>query len=140
MKPNDKLKAELVEKWLEKAEEDFGLAEHLLAEKTPYLEAVGFHCQQAAEKYLKAFLVFHQIPFPKTHDLDELLELIANPAQILADSLREIIVLSKYSVEIRYPGDFPELTLAQSKQALKLARKVRDQILPLLKKPPKRFR
>jgi len=52
---------ELVQQWLWKAE----------------LTAVGFYCQQAAEKFLRTFLVEHQIESPKTHVINELLALIA---------------------------------------------------------------
>lgn len=38
--------------------------------------AIAFHCQQAAEKYLKAFLTWHQVAFSKTHDLQELLDIV----------------------------------------------------------------
>ncbi|MCP4664096.1 MAG: HEPN domain-containing protein [bacterium] len=53
MKPPDEVRRDLVCQWLEKAEEDFGVADLLLAENTPYLSAAGFHLQQAAEKSSK---------------------------------------------------------------------------------------
>ena len=57
---------------MRKAEGDLRAAEHLLAlEERDYFTA-AFHAQQAAEKPLKAFLVRHQIPFGKTHDIQEL--------------------------------------------------------------------
>jgi predicted nucleotidyltransferase len=40
--------------------------------KRPTPNALSFHCQQCAEKYLKAFLVSKNVKFPKTHDLLEL--------------------------------------------------------------------
>jgi hypothetical protein len=57
MKPPDAIRRELVAQWLARAEEDLGVARHLLAERLPYYTAIGFHAQQAAEKYVKAFLV-----------------------------------------------------------------------------------
>jgi HEPN domain-containing protein len=59
---------ELVLQWLEKAAADFGAAEQLRAQSGRFREIIAFHCQQAAEKYLKALLVRHQIEFPKTHE------------------------------------------------------------------------
>jgi HEPN domain-containing protein len=63
--------------WLKRANEDFGLARHLLDEESVYLHAIAFHSQQAAGKYLKALLVFHQQEFPKTHDITELLDILS---------------------------------------------------------------
>jgi HEPN domain-containing protein len=133
MKPPEEAKRELVEQWLAKADEDFGLAEHLLSEQSPYLGAVGFHSQQAAEKYLKAFLIHHQIDFPKTHDLVEILDLVARVAPALAQSLQDIRALNPYGVEIRYPGDIPQLNVADARQAVELAGKLREAIRAALK-------
>ena len=59
--------------WIERAEEDFHLAQVALRQrKFPAYHSVCFHAQQSAEKYLKAFLVRHKIPFRKTHDLRDL--------------------------------------------------------------------
>ena len=71
MRTCEEVMCELVQQWTAKAETDFGLAEHLVSEGK-YLDAIGFHAQQAAEKFLKAFLVEHQIEFPKTHNIGEL--------------------------------------------------------------------
>ena len=45
------------------------LAQFLMQENAPFLSAVGFHCQQAAEKYVKAYLIWKQVDFPKTHNI-----------------------------------------------------------------------
>ena len=84
MTPPDRTKQTMVRGWLEKADEDLAVAEYLISSDRPYFGAVGFHTQQAAEKYLKAFLVHHQIEFPKTHDLDKLLDLVAKVAEPMA--------------------------------------------------------
>ena len=65
-----------VRDWVVKAEEDYEAARTLVRKRKPNLSnAVCFHAQQCAEKYLKAFLTCHRIAFPKTHDLLDLLEL-----------------------------------------------------------------
>jgi HEPN domain-containing protein len=94
---------------------------------------LGFHCQQAAEKYLKVFLIHHQVNIPKTHDIVEILDLIAKVAPSLAQSLRELRALNPYGVDIRYPGDIPELTLPEAEHAVELAGKARDAILTALR-------
>ncbi|MFB0515387.1 MAG: HEPN domain-containing protein, partial [Candidatus Neomarinimicrobiota bacterium] len=66
MRPPEEVKREFLQQWLEKAAKDLELAAHLLGENAPYLDAIGFHAQQAAEKYLKALLVHYQIEFSKT--------------------------------------------------------------------------
>src|ERR1039457_2841047 len=58
--------------WFEKAHKDLRCAQIDLAADPPALEDALYHCQQAAEKVLKAFLVWHDQPFPKTHDLGKL--------------------------------------------------------------------
>lgn len=107
---------------LEKAEQDLGVAGFLLGEGTAFFAAIGFHGQQAVEKYLKALLVRFQVEFRKTHDLADLLDLIAEVDEDLAGALSEVTVLNPFGVEARYPGDVPEITLHEAEQAVKLAR------------------
>ena len=76
----------LVREWIEKGEADLEVAGRMAAEAGANVrirEIVGFHCQQAAEKYLKALLTGYQIEFPKTHDIKTLLQLAGDP---VADS------------------------------------------------------
>ena len=103
MRPAEEAQRRLVRQWLARAEEDFGVAQHLLSEGSPYLRAIGFHSQQAVEKFLKAVLVRHQVEFRKTHNLGELLDLIATVDATLAESLREATALNPYGVDVRYP-------------------------------------
>ncbi len=65
-----------VKKWINYAEEDLRLAKHSLTMESgcPF-RLTAYHAQQCAEKYLKAFLVFHQIDFPYTHSITRLLEI-----------------------------------------------------------------
>ena len=57
-------------KWVRKAEQDWEVAHKLAGETPPPRDIVCFHCQQAAEKYLKALLQESGLVVPKTHDLD----------------------------------------------------------------------
>ncbi len=63
----------LVREWLALAQEELSVARTLFAAETKHVGALCFHCQQAAEKFLKALLTDRQIEFTKTHDLDALL-------------------------------------------------------------------
>ena len=57
--------------WLFRANEDILVIENLFeSEPETFASSICFHAQQAVEKFLKAFLVYHEIDFPKSHDLD----------------------------------------------------------------------
>jgi len=133
MKPPEQVKREFLTRWLAKADEDLGVAHHLLTTNAPFLGAVGFHAQQAAEKYLKAFLVWNQADFPKTHDMEALLAVVARCSPTLAQSLRGTTVLTDYGVALRYPGDLPELTPEQANTAVDLADRTRAEVSAALK-------
>lgn len=66
--------------WIEKAEDDLRAASWLMQAPKVTFDAVGFHAQQCAEKYIKAVLHDRTIAFPKTHDLLDLLDLLRSPA------------------------------------------------------------
>lgn len=110
--------------WIGKAEADF-LAAMALARKrkTPLHDHVCFNCQQSAEKYLKARLEQAGIHYPKTHDLEKLLQLIL-PVEPLWAALRPALrSLSGFAVEFRYPG--AEATAKDAAQALKNVKAIR---------------
>ena len=132
MKRPESPKRQLLGKWIQKADGDMAAAEALADEAPIHSNAVAFHCQQAAEKYLKAFLVWHEIDFPKTHDLDQILNLVETVDAALAEGLRDAIVLTPYGVELRYPGDRPDATPARARRAIELATKVRDAVMRAL--------
>jgi HEPN domain-containing protein len=131
-KPPDKVRDTFVRQWLLKAEEDLNAAKSLITYGDSFLSTVCFHSQQGAEKYLKAFLTYHQVEFPKTHDIDGLLDLIAPTNGKLSESLRDVIVLTNYGVDVRYPGDLPVVTSSDARQAIQPAEKVRRLVLELL--------
>jgi HEPN domain-containing protein len=132
MMPPEETVRKVVSEWLRKAENDLRLAEHLLSEGTLFPNAIAFHSQQAVEKLLKAYLSWKQIAFPKTHDLDELLDRIQTVNPGLAESLRDTIVLTPYGVELRYPGESPDATIEEAGEAVELARKAYGEIMTCL--------
>ncbi|MBI5428628.1 MAG: HEPN domain-containing protein [Nitrospinae bacterium] len=118
-------KAKLTRQWIEKAEHDLRNAEHTLTlENDCPFDTACFHAQQCAEKYLKALLVFHEVDFPKTHDLI----LLENLAMAFSPGLKgiQLHVLNRYSMEARYPGDWEPITRAEAEKAIVIAKKVRD--------------
>jgi len=92
---------------------------------------VCFHCQQCAEKYFKALLVYLGIPFPKTHDLRLLLDMIPSRVSLKLSRAR-VVPLNRYIIEGRYPGDWEPITVEEAKQALAAAREVRAAVHALL--------
>lgn len=128
MKRPEEVKLEFTREWVRKAEGDFNAATHLFDGGENYLFQTAFHAQQSAEKYLKAFLVWHQIEFPKTHDIAKLIALAAEVVSDLTEILAEANTLTPFGVDYRYPGDYPELTAGDAEAALVLATLVRDQI------------
>ena len=118
-------KGRLARQWLEKAEGDLASAQHLL--KLPdsecHFDVVCFHAQQCSEKSLKAFLVLHAIPFGRSHDLGELLEMCTMDRQLIRE-LDQIDNLTPYAVEARYPGEWEPFDRAKAKEAVTLANRV----------------
>jgi HEPN domain-containing protein len=128
MKPPEVIKTEFTREWIRKAEIDFKTAGHLFQGGPDFAEGTAFHSQQAGEKYLKAFLVWHQIEFRKTHDIEALLRLAGKVDDKLPEILREAVILTPYGVDYRYPGEYPEVTIADAKRALRLADCVRAEV------------
>ncbi len=91
--------------WISKAEGDYVVAKReMRARGERNYDAVCFHCQQAVEKYLKAYLLKNGVDFPKPHNLIELHELclpLDGSFEIQRDLLLE---LNQYGVRYRYPG------------------------------------
>jgi HEPN domain-containing protein len=117
---------ELMEEWFKKADHDLLNAEIILEsgrESLP-LDTVCFHCQQAVEKYFKGFLIYHNIEFPRTHFLGTLLEQCRQIDETF-EELDEVIELSVYAVDVRYPDDTMEIDLEDAREAFEMATRVK---------------
>lgn len=104
----DEAKSESLRQWLRKASRDLRAAHRLLADEPPLADVAAYHCQQAAEKALKAFLTLHDSPFPKTHLLGTL---VTQCTQIEPEfgALHEAAeTLTPFVTAFRYPGDVPD--------------------------------
>ena len=93
------------EEWIQKAEGDYATAKREFdVTEEPNYDAVCFHAQQCAEKYLKAVLVLKDLEVPRIHDLLAILNVLA-AVNISVDTLRDgANMLSTQAVEVRYPG------------------------------------
>ena len=95
----------LTQEWVNKAEEDFHVAQReYRARKHSGYNAACFHAQQCAEKYLKARLQEASIPFAKTHSLPLLLNLVAGVEPLWVALRPGLDRLNVYAVTFRYPG------------------------------------
>ena len=104
--------------WVKKAEGDFLTAgRELRTRKSPNYDAVCFHAQQCAEKYLKAVLQDNDKSIPKIHNLVELM-ILCEEVDASFEMLRaDLVTMERYSVRTRYPGETAEKDDAQSAYA-----------------------
>lgn len=117
----------ITQDWIDKAEEDWLVALTLMRRrKQPAFNAVCFHTQQAAEKYLKARLCEAGLQFKRTHDLEALLQLVLPIEPTWHVLLVDLQFLSDFAVDYRYPGANAIKTDAQD--AVKSCRRVRKVI------------
>ncbi len=97
---------EVVKEWVRKAEEDFGFASSSL-ELEGYFAQICFHFQQAAEKYLKAFIIAHELEFRPVHNLLELLEICKQKGPMAEEIEPSCHYLNPFYIDTRYPVHWP---------------------------------
>ncbi|MBU0599591.1 HEPN domain-containing protein [bacterium] len=124
-----KTKRDLINNWIDKAEKDLRSVMHELSFSDVVTESVCFHCQQAVEKYLKAYLLFLGIPFTKTHEIGELITKCEDTDREIGMLKNEADKLSDYAVEVRYPDDWFEPALEDAKEALEIAKRIKEFVL-----------
>ena len=95
---------DFVREWTVKADNDLASATFLLDMRPVPMEIVGFHCQQAVEKYLKAYLVLNGVEPEKTHDLGLLLKRCEAFGTDFSQLSEACALLTDFSVKERYPG------------------------------------
>jgi HEPN domain-containing protein len=102
------IEQELVKAWLDFAADDLDVAKHVFTDLFPKkLNISCFHCQQAAEKALKAFLLSRSIEPPRTHDLEMLCKMGIEQDATFATILAINAKLSVYGVRAKYPSELP---------------------------------
>jgi HEPN domain-containing protein len=113
--------------WVDKAEADYAAA--LLVRrcrKKHSRDIVCFHLQQCVEKYLKARLEEAGIAFPRTHDLERLLDLAVGVEPMWASLRPAMAAITDYAVEVRYPGR--TASAAEARTLLQTTGRIRDLI------------
>ena len=113
-----------------KAESDLRMAEIGIEHDAP-LDTVAFHVQQTAEKLLKALLASRSIEYPRTHDVEALLDLALTDFAVLDGFRERLLGLSAYAVEMRYDAYlYPDREEVLA--ALETVRDLRREIFQLL--------
>lgn len=120
-------KEELVKAW-----RDLLSARELADGETSLLDTAAYHCQQAAEKALKGFLLFHDIRFEKTHDIELLVFRAVDVDPLFSDCIEAARLLTPLAVEYRYPGDYVEPELKEYQEAYDAARALYSFVLTRL--------
>lgn len=127
-------KIDVVRAWFRKAENDLITAEYTMTMKNPPYDTICFHAQQCAEKYLKGFLTFYEIEFPKTHSIEDLVLLCKEVAPSIESELTNVEILSSYGVEVRYPDEiYYDIPKEDALEAIDITKKVKSVILKYLK-------
>lgn len=119
--PPDPVRVADTRAWIDKAANDLRAAEVDTAAEPPLLGDAMFHCQQTAEKAFKALLTWHDRPFRKTHNLEELGEACLALDASLKDLVDQAVPLTQYAWKYRYPGESDEPTGEQVAAGLRVA-------------------
>lgn len=123
------VETKMIQEWINKADEDFEFASINLKERKPFYAQICFHFHQAAEKYLKAYVVAHGLEFRKIHDLRVLLKtsLLQDPS--LEELLESCEYLNAFYVEARYPVLWPtNYSYDETYKAYESANRIRSMI------------
>ena len=124
-------KTEILQQWLDKGKDDLRVAEYLSTMRYPTPdEIICFHCQQSAEKYLKAFIFSHDIEPEKTHDLEYHLEICQKHNKEFSILSAIIDILNRYAVIPRYPNEL-EISNEDMKTALSYAKRIQEFVMKI---------
>ncbi len=135
MRPDSPVAAETSE-WLRHVDLDLRGAAVDMAAEPPLLEDVVFHCQQAVEKVLKAFLTWHEVSFRKTHNLNEVGAQCGEVDPSLALLAERARPLTVYAWKFRYPGGAAPPSCEEAERALTIAREVVEAVKARIAWPP----
>jgi len=98
-----KNKEDIVNSWIKKAGRDLEVSKRELKLSEPLTNIICFHARQTAEKYMKAYLIWLDIGFQKTHDIEDLVVLASKKDPSILELKDYGAELSSFAVEVRYP-------------------------------------
>jgi HEPN domain-containing protein len=126
--------------WWSQAYDDLAAAEALLRDRFHAAWVIAYHAQQAAEKFIKAYLVACGMSSDergfRTHEIDDLRLLVRRFDEELAEFLAVADGLSEYAVEARYPAIAPgideQVSPDDARRAVELAQQVEARLREVL--------
>jgi HEPN domain-containing protein len=123
-----------IQAWLIRARNDLSTAEFTSAHRTDLLDTAVYHCQQSAEKAVKAYLVSENLQVQKTHDIGRLLQTAATSKPDFLNYFTDADVLTPLATEFRYPADdeAPMPSIQQAAEAIAAARRIYDFVISVL--------
>lgn len=127
---------ELATIWLAKAQSDLATARLLIKGAERHLDTGSYHCQQAAEKSIKAWLAAAEVAFIKTHSLEILVRLCIPSAPGISQFLSHAVELTPLATEYRYPGETFEPSTQEAARAFELAEEITEWIASEISKLP----
>ena len=121
------------ERWLKIVEDDLKSAKGLL--KLKIFSTSTYHCQQAAEKALKAYLAFKDCKIIKIHDLIELVALCSDLDKDFEKLYDDAEHLNPFSTKFRYPTEFDIPDYEDTKSAIKQTQRIVNFVLKKISEP-----
>lgn len=115
---------EKIDEWLKRARSSLARAKAGKISKEILYEDLCYDAQQAVKKSLKALCIKNGIVFPKTHNIEYLLELLENNSKENYDEIKEAKILTYYAIETRYPGDYEPVEDQEYLKAIDIAARV----------------
>lgn len=126
--------SEITREWIAKADDDFRFAQINLDEGKPFLAFICFHFQQSAEKYLKAYIIAHDLEFKKNPRPSCLAEDLHGRKQSLERLNSDCEFLNTFYIETRYPVHWPtHFTKQEAIKAKDAADRIRQVIIKALR-------
>lgn len=119
----------LANEWFAKATDDELSIKDILNDREGSPNTVCFLCQQMAEKYLKGYLVFYNVEFPKIHQLDKLINFCKKIDRQFEKFKKESEFLSEFYIAARYPGDYPVFSFVDAEKAYKAALRIKKFVI-----------
>ena len=118
---------EIVREWIAKGDEDFEFARINLIEDSPFFAQICFHFHQSAEKYLKAYIVAHELEFRKTHELTMLVKICHSGETSIEQLKEDCEYLNTFYIETRYPVHWPtHFSREETDKAFRSAENIRS--------------
>lgn len=129
MRDPAQVKQELVNQWIESAQQDLRLAELALTAEYEGFAQIGFHAQQAVEKLIEALLIAHGVHPPWEHPIELLRSALRDVDPSTAEALEFADPLTPYAVRFRYPLRRAPLTRERAQAAVGIARDAQELLL-----------